>query len=290
MRYAELIERKSHGTPGFPIQYYYVDKTHPQYVMQTHWHKEFELIRVLKGNLTAFLDNTPYFLSKGDVLFVPCTSLHRATPGDCVYECLVFDLNMLARRSGDVAEKYVLPLVNDSVNIDCVLSQNDPAFYQTVNAVFLAMREREKHNELEILGLLFSVFGLLYARGRITNKMKVTHRKSAVAVTKVIDWIQENYKSHITLEELSRISGVNQKYLCRIFKEYTSKTPVSYINELRIENACHEITFGEKNITKAAFDNGFNDSGYFSKIFKEKKGITPKEYQLLSRTKTVPEK
>ena len=71
---------------------------------------------------------------------------------------------------------------------------------------------------------------------------------------------------------------MNEKYLCRFFKDYTSRTPIDYINNLRIEAACHELTSGDMTITEAAIECGFNDISYFSKMFKKYKGITPREY------------
>ena len=44
MKYTEYREAKKHGRDGFPLQYYYIDKKHPQYVMPLHWHREIEII------------------------------------------------------------------------------------------------------------------------------------------------------------------------------------------------------------------------------------------------------
>ena len=56
MKNSEFLEKKQHGTPEFPIQYYFVKSGHPQYVMPPHWHKEFEIIRVLSGDFRVFLN------------------------------------------------------------------------------------------------------------------------------------------------------------------------------------------------------------------------------------------
>ena len=56
MKYSELIEKRRHGTREFPIEHYYIDKTHPRYVMALHWHKEFEIIKVRSGRLTVSED------------------------------------------------------------------------------------------------------------------------------------------------------------------------------------------------------------------------------------------
>ena len=94
----------------------------------------------------------------------------------------------------------------------------------------------------------------------------------------MINWIDNDYKEHITLDLLSKKSGLSPNYICRIFKEYTSKSPIEYVNAVRIENVCRDILLGEKNITEAAMENGFNDISYFCKVFKKHKGISAKEY------------
>ncbi len=279
MRYAEYVEKKRHGSPKFPLQYYYVDKTHPQYVMQAHWHKEFEIIRISEGELTLYLNNTPKKAKKGDILFLGCRTLHRAIPKKCIYECIVFDLNMLLRQSGDLVEKYILPIISSEVEIDCHMEESDGAFYSAASSLFHLMGEKRSAKELEIFGILFQIFAFLYDKNYILPKEEIFHSRTEKAITKTIRYIQEHFHTPITLEKLSEVSGLDKKYLCRIFKEYTSKTPITYVNELRIENACNEMTLNKKSITQAAFDSGFNDSSYFSKTFRAYKKMSPKEYK-----------
>ena len=95
----------------------------------------------------------------------------------------------------------------------------------------------------------------------------------------MLDKIEADFDEDITLTELAELAGLNEKYLCRIFKDYTEKTIIEYIHEIRIENACYEMSVTGNNITRAAFDSGFNDLSYFSKTFKKLKGISPTEYK-----------
>ena len=72
---------------------------------------------------------------------------------------------------------------------------------------------------------------------------------------------------------------MNEKYLCRFFKSYTGQTPIEYINRLRIDRACFEMTVNRMNVTDAAYECGFNELSYFSKMFKRYKGVTPGQYK-----------
>ena len=51
MKYIKYRETKEHGTFDFPMEFYHVGQAHPRYEMSFHWHIEYEIIRILKGEL-----------------------------------------------------------------------------------------------------------------------------------------------------------------------------------------------------------------------------------------------
>lgn len=279
MKHTDFIEKKRHGTPGFPIEYYCLDKNSPQYIMQPHWHKEFEIIRIREGSFEVHLNNTEFHPRCGDILLVEGGCLHRGQPTDCTYECLVFDPAMLKRQQNDAAEKYISPIVNSFFTIKNLVDMADSDVCAAVNSLFEVISAKEPYFELRIYGLLFELFSLLYKNEYITPSDKAMHSRRTQMMTDLIKWIEENLSRPISLDELAARAGVNSKYLCRLFKEYTSRTPIEYINELRIENACYEISVKGKNITGASYDSGFGDLSYFCKLFKRYKGMTPGEYK-----------
>ena len=58
MKNLQYREQRRHGLPDFPVQYYRIDREHPRYEMNLHWHRELEIVRVLHGELSLYLDNT----------------------------------------------------------------------------------------------------------------------------------------------------------------------------------------------------------------------------------------
>ena len=60
MDYSSLHEDKKRGKFDFPIELYYVDSSAPRYQMPLHWHLEYELILVLKGNFHLSIDGKKY--------------------------------------------------------------------------------------------------------------------------------------------------------------------------------------------------------------------------------------
>ncbi len=279
MNHADYIERIFHGSPDFPLEYYFIDEGHPRYIMRAHWHREFEIIRVLDGSLTVYLNNAPYLLHRGDILLIQGGCLHRAEPTGCIYECVVFDPVMLKRQKNDVTEKYLAPIITSQLHINNLAAQEDPQLQDTVNALFAVLGAQSEFYELEVYGLLFRLFSGLYVKKHMISVKKAMPSHQIQTVLRLVEWIERNFAEPISLDKLSELFGLNKKYLCRIFKAYTSKTVMEYVNELRIENACYDICVRGKNITEASYDSGFNDLSYFCKVFKQYKGMTPKEFK-----------
>ena len=107
MRYLASHENTTRGTSDFPLELYYVDMLHPRYEMPFHWHMECELLLVLQGEFTLLTDGQSYTLHPGNSAFLSSGAVHGGIPKDCVYECLVFDLNHLIKNYGGLfQQKY----------------------------------------------------------------------------------------------------------------------------------------------------------------------------------------
>lgn len=92
----------------------------------------------------------------------------------------------------------------------------------------------------------------------------------------VIDYIHTNYTdSELRIEKLSRLSGVSEVYLRRIFKERFGISPKKYIIDLRIEHAKTLLNMSSITVAEACERAGFNDVKYFSTVFRQKMGYPP---------------
>lgn len=91
----------------------------------------------------------------------------------------------------------------------------------------------------------------------------------------VLEYIDANYASPVTLADLSRIAGMTPKYFCRYFRTAVHRTPMDYLNYYRVERACYILSTTELPVTEIAYQCGFNDSSYFVKTFNEIYGSDP---------------
>lgn len=94
----------------------------------------------------------------------------------------------------------------------------------------------------------------------------------------IYSYIVDNYKEKITLDELCFLYGTNKTTLCSSFKNIYGDTIVNFINKKRIKETKKLLRDGRYNLTQISDMVGFSSIHYFSRIFKQYEGISPKEY------------
>ncbi len=282
MRYSDFIEKEPRGKADFPLSVYRVGASHPRYVMEVHWHPELEIIRVRHGTFTLFLNKACYQMQTGDVAVVNPGTLHHGLPSDCLYDCAVFAPEMLRHMLPGAANRLIKELAEQSCVIREYLPHNAcAALSRAVDALFEALDQAtQPGGELEAYAALYHFLALLQKEGAILkNPLNSVRQKQLSHLTSLLEWINDNHTQKITLATLAKLSGMNEKYLCRFFKAYTSLTPIEYINRVRVEKAAADLRDRHMTVTEVAYANGFNDSAYFCKVFRRVMGCTPREYQ-----------
>lgn len=278
MHYYDYNEPRQHGTINFPIEYYYVDERHPRYLMPYHWHKEYEIIRILKGYFTITIDGETCSANAGDLIFINQGLIHGGIPENCIYECIVFDLQFLLMH-GAAMTQYMTKLTGCSILIQSHFTRCDKDLFAIAAQLFEAVEKKAPAYELNTVGALYLFLGIIFQKNYYTAYTKTTRRnlKEANHIKPVLEYIENHYMEKISLEKMSRIAGISPKYFCRCFKIFFHMTASDYLNYKRVEQACYELTVLDKSVTEVGFDCGFHDTSYFIRIFKKYKGMTPNQ-------------
>ena len=95
-------------------------------------------------------------------------------------------------------------------------------------------------------------------------------------------YIHEHYNEKLELEDTAGQVYLSPSYLGIIFKQQTGQNYTDYVTDVRMEKAREFLRNLDLSIAEVAFAAGYTDVRYFSKIFKKKVGITPKEYRKIS--------
>ncbi len=282
--YNELLPR---GEPDFPLELYHISEGHARFVMPYHWHMEYELVRVLSGKITIWLDGVKYHLEPGELLWIAGGVLHSGQPEkDCVYQCVVFDLNLPRNACGQWS-KHLRELAAGTLFLLPKPPKTDTTLSFLADLLFSRGGGKEKGDRLAAFGALCGLFGYMIEQGFYTADLpeKESGQKNIRLLKSLFAFVEAHYAEPLTLDLLAREAGMSPKYFCRFFRDMTQHTPMEYLNLRRISHACDLLAQGNCSVTEAAFACGFNDLSYFIRAFRRSQGLTPKQYALKQTAK-----
>ncbi len=112
-----------------------------------------------------------------------------------------------------------------------------------------------------------------------TYVQRYSLRDYSPLVQKVINHINLNMDSQLSLKNLAAMCYISPSYLSNLFKQETGQTLTDYINTQRVRRAAQRLTTGNDGIAAVAEQVGILDVNYFTKIFKKVMGVTPTQYR-----------
>lgn len=103
------------------------------------------------------------------------------------------------------------------------------------------------------------------------------NKKYSKAIQRSIDYIDENYKEHISLGDIAKYVYLSHEYFSRLFKEEVGENFSTYITNYRMEKAAYLLKHTDKKICEIANEVGYVNTGYFSKTYKKHYDVSPED-------------
>lgn len=110
------------------------------------------------------------------------------------------------------------------------------------------------------------------------DKICLAGDKSAL-ISYVKNYIYENFDQNLSLDVLGEVVHLHPAYLSKIFKEVTNMNLSAYITDIRMQKAAELLEQTELKVHEVMELIGYRKSQYFSRLFKERFGVTPVEYR-----------
>lgn len=102
--------------------------------------------------------------------------------------------------------------------------------------------------------------------------------ENKASIDQSITFMNEKYAEELTRESLSAVAGMSLWHYSHQFKHWVGKSPIDYLNSIRINKAKEQLLQSGMRVKEVASQVGFEDEFYFSRKFKKAAGISPKEY------------
>lgn len=123
-------------------------------------------------------------------------------------------------------------------------------------------------------------------KGNIENNLEIVEEKKATQLYRdnmilrpALEYIQSNYNKAINLDDMASLCNISTSYFSKLFKKAINDNFSNYINKFRIKRAKELLEDSDMPIINIALDLGFEDCGYFIKVFKKIEGVTPAVYR-----------
>ena len=140
---------------------------------------------------------------------------------------------------------------------------------------------------------MFSVAETLqHLADALAHKRKPGSESQHMAL-KAMAYIHAFYTEPISRRDVAAHVGLSERHLTRCFHQEVGLTPITYLNRYRVKQAKVLLDAGEKGITEIAVDVGFSSSSYFTRVFRDEAGVSPREYmrnRAASQVEQIPRK
>lgn len=281
-----MRELRRHGDALLPIKQYCNEQVDGLLALDCHWHGEMELFCVTQGAVTMQCGTRIFEARTGDIAFFNSGELHAAVPTEGTnalsFRALVFSPELFCAAANDILRvKYINPVINGELLLPTLI-ENGTSLHSLIFGLFNEIYDLlESHPELfefSVKADMLKLFSVLVSHGR---DVESTSRRSSAAanIKSSIQYILDNYKTPITVEKLSEVAGMSEGHFCRTFKQYTLKTPIQFINSIRLAHAAEQLSGTDKRVLDIALDCGFNSVSYFIEVFRDNFNITPSRYR-----------
>ena len=241
----------------FHVIHYRNEKMSHSFELETKTIEWFDLTMVAEGRLSYIINNQPVILEAGDAILLPPGATRSRIGLKEKVHYISFNFH--------TKEKINLPLImRHSVTPEILSLFN--AF--TPRLVFGPSSEiNAPAKASHILGYILEVFNTAYQLN--TQNPHVLN---------AIKYIKLNIEHQISLSDIATHLNLSREYTASLFKKETGMSVSSYINERKLALACDLIRNRELSLADIAKACGYENYGYFSRVFKQRFGISPKKF------------
>lgn len=281
------------GSNGFPVSVWKeglnnTDPNRPNYTETEHSHNFWEIVLINGGSGKHNLEGKSFPVAAGDVFLIQNHQKHFFHElNELELVNVLYDPELLG-----LPEKELRKLPGY-----CAMFMLEPQHRkQHKFSSRLHLKRRELAPALQIIAKIESACNEKDAGWEITaltslQELIIYLSKSYVLadspdaasllrVADVIAFLEKDYMTHWTLDDLVRTANMSKGNLIRIFKNATNQTPIDYLIDIRIQHATELLCKTNLPVNEIAYQVGFSDSNYFSRHFRDKLKTTPSRYRL----------
>lgn len=258
-----------------PIQLKYItERSFP-----IHIHNHVELLIVFEGSHGISINDCKYVVHAGELAVVFPNSIHSLFKIDdnvLIAPLIVFTPN---------ATKDLMATFANYLPRNPHLHP-DPHLFEELKQICLKMYSLPLDSKREFIlrGYLYVLLAYIMDDVDLVKRSLIAYRGKSAIVMGCIEYITNNFTSHLTLSSVAKELNISEAHLSSLFGTYFKTNFRAYINSLRINEAQNHLINTDMTITDICYLCGYENQKTFNKAFKDICGMTPNEYRQMQTT------
>ena len=272
----------------FPFKMY-VEGSDGVIVKPRYHESSMEIVEVTEGDVKVQIGSEIIDAVAGDFLCVPPRMVFRvdSSNGYASVRGMIFNTSVVESNMHIYESEIFYMFYVQAVNRITVFNKEHPV-YPTLSRCMSASYEEYMAKDVCYMlpiraNIYLMVTGLLryYCGSKDDSDRAIYH--NVLRLRSVISFINEHFSEKIYIDNLADMITVSADYFTKMFKDSIGKTPIDYINGLRVNRAMQLLFTTDKQMAELADEVGFCNPNYFHKIFKQYMGVSPLNYRKSSK-------
>jgi AraC family L-rhamnose operon transcriptional activator RhaR len=273
-----VFKGESFFRPELPV---YVNRAIEAFDLNEHKHDFLEISYVGEGSGTHYIGERTVQVQQGDIFIIPVGVSHVFRPSTAslarplvVYNCVL-------------APDLIRPLLGSFPGGEILETLLDQPAWRQLRDMYGEFRRLfpKLHDEYTSMrpgwemGLHLVVLELLLSLHRLEVTETNPEGAASPGMEAAFYMIHTRFDTPITLKDAAQLAALGERQFHRKFKARTGMTFVDYVQSLRIDEACRLLRSSDRKIADIAASVGYQDIGFFNRLFRQKTGTSPRTYR-----------
>jgi AraC-like DNA-binding protein len=255
----------------------------PFFEFKWHYHPEFELTYIIKGNGYRLIGNSHETFGDGDLVLSGAYLPHTWVGKSSNFED--FDAVVI-----QFSAAFIDPFLGfeESIALKNMLEKSKKGLFfprknLELKADLIKLVHANGFNRILELMQILNQLTVCEQKVLCSNPYQtVNFGESENRINVVCNFLENHFAESITLKQVADLIPLTESNFCNFFKKATGKTFSDYLNTIRITRSCQLLLQTDKPINTIAFECGFETLSYFNRVFLKKKAMTPKEFRKMT--------
>ncbi len=282
---SDLSERIPYNIPNFPFFSGSGSiKSFKSFEVSNHWHQDIEFTVILDGSMSYTVNGSTFVVEQGQGVFINSKRLHyhcSATDLDCRYLVLTINPTVLGTNLEPVHSYFNKKFGTNGD--DFIILTGEFSWHNDIHSTIFAINDEFSLPTINYLKLISFATKLSsdiceHISYKDNNNKETT---DWLRIWKMVGFIHENYDRDITLKDIAKSGDICRSQCFELFNKSLKQSPNVYLTTYRIQKSCELLRDTHLTISEIAISCGFNNSSYFTQVFRKFTTYTPKTYRSL---------